>query len=194
MRVLMVLIALVATPFLVSVAQGSRSARNAQSDFRDVRHADEQSGDVQRAKHGDDKECKEKHANKGHHYGWRHGQHDDCDTPPPPTPVVLGGISGTVFVDWNYDGAQQTPDEPGIESWLVMLSGPVNATAVTDAAGSYSFTGLPAGTYTICEAQRFGWMQTGPLTASSCTSSYGYTITITAGQVVTLLDFGNLGG
>jgi SdrD B-like protein len=162
MRVLMVLIALVATPFLTSVAQGSPSA----------------------GKGGG--ECKAKHANNGKHLGWRNGQHDDCNAP------ALGGISGTVFYDLSYDGLHDA-DEAGLANWNVMLSGPVNATAVTDAAGNYSFTGLPAGTYTVCESQRFAWMQTGPLTASSCASGYGYTIVITAGQVVTLLDFGNVG-
>jgi hypothetical protein len=92
----------------------------------------------------------------------------------------------------SYDGLRDA-DEAGIGNWIVMLSGPVNASAVTDAAGNYSFTGLPAGTYTVCESQRYGWSQTGPLTESACTSGYGYTIVITAGQVLTLLDFGNVG-
>ena len=186
MRVLMVLTALAATPFLANATQ-SRSAHHVSSDVLEGRHADEHPRDQPRSKHGDDKECKEKHANKGNHYGWRHGQHDDCDQPP-----ALGGISGTVFYDMSYDGLRDT-EEPGIENWNVLLSGPVNATTVTDATGGYSFTGLPAGTYTICEAQRFAWMQTAPPDPSGCTSGFGYTIVITAGQVVTLLDFGNVG-
>jgi hypothetical protein len=168
MRVLTVLIALVATPFIANVAHGARPARNAQSDVRG-------------------EECKVKNANKGSQYGWRNGQHDNCDTPP-----VLGGISGTVFFDMSYDGVHDA-DEAGLENWTVMLSGPVSATAVTDAAGNYSFAGLPAGTYTVCESQRFGWMQTAPQGPSSCTSGFGYTIVITAGQAVSLLDFGNVG-
>jgi hypothetical protein len=189
MRVLMVLIALVTAPFLASTAQG-RSAHNASSDLRDVRNTDAQPGDDQRPTPGHDKECKDKHANNGNHYGWRHGQHDDddCGTPPP----VLGGISGTVFFDQNYDGVQQT-GEAGLANWYVMLSGPVNATAITDAAGNYSFTGLPAGTYTVCEAQRFAWIQTAPQTASSCTSGFGYTIVVPAGGAVNALNFGNVG-
>lgn len=185
MRVLMVLTALVATPFLVGVAQG-RSAHDVRSDRRDIRHADERPGHDRRARHGDERECKEKHANRGHHYGWRHGQHD-CDTPP-----VLGGISGTVFFDMSYDGVRDA-DEAGLESWTVMLSGPVTATTVTDAAGNYSFTGLPAGTYTVCEAQRFGWIQTAPQSPSGCASGFGYTVVITAGGTVGQNDFGNVG-
>jgi hypothetical protein len=154
------MVALVATPFLAGVAQASNESGVG--------------------------ECKVKHANAGNHYGWRNGQHDDCNAP------TLGGLSGTVFFDMSYDGVRDA-DEPGIENWFVMLTGPVNATTTTDAAGSYSFTGLPAGTYTVCESQRFGWIQTAPQEASSCTSGFGYTIVITAGQVVTQLDFGNVG-
>jgi SdrD B-like protein len=160
MRVLMVLIALVAAPFLTSVAQASSPARE---------------------------ECKDKHANKGNHFGWRNGQHDDCNPPP-----ALGGIQGTVFFDMSYDGVRDA-DEAGIANWLIMLSGPVNTTTVTDAAGNYSFTGLPAGTYTVCESQRFGWIQTAPQEASSCTSGLGYTIVVPAGGSVTAQDFGNVG-
>src|SRR2546427_6912346 len=34
---------------------------------------------------------------------------------------------------------------PGLAGWCVELSGPVSATAVTDASGAYLFFGLPAG-------------------------------------------------
>ena len=180
----MVLMALAATPFLASGAQG-RSAPKPSLDVRDVRHGDEKPGDDQRDKHGDG-ECKDKHANEGHHYGWRHGQHDDCAQP------ALGGISGSVFFDQSYDGVHDA-DEAGLASWTVMLSGPVNTTLFTDAAGNYSFTGLPAGTYTVCESQRFGWIQTAPQTASACTSGFGYTVVITAGGSASALDFGNVG-
>jgi len=212
MRVLMVLIALVATPFLTSAAQGSRS-HDAKPDVRDVLHSDVQSHDVRGAKHDDDdQECEaagskehgrseeaHKHASRGRHKGWRHGQHDEDDScgaplpppPPPPTPV-LGGISGTVFFDMSYDGVHDA-DEGGLANWLVMLSGPVNTTILTDAAGNYSFTGLPDGTYTVCESQRFGWIQTAPQGASGCTSGFGYTVIISAGGSATQQDFGNVG-
>ena len=195
MRVLMVLVALVATPFLTSAAQG-RSAQSPKADLKEARrggeHEDEQRGDDRRGgdrrdRHGDG-ECKEKHANHGRHEGWRHGQHDDCDAKAP----VLGGISGNVFFDMSYDGVRDA-DEPGIENWWIMLSGPVSATIATDAAGNYSFTGLPAGTYTVCEGQRFGWIQTAPQTESACASGLGYTIVITEGQSVDHQDFGNVG-
>jgi hypothetical protein len=120
----------------------------------------------------------------------------DCDTPPPPPPPppppTGGQVQGTVFFDLSFDGVRD-PDESGIENWLIMLSGPVSATTTTDAAGNYSFTGLPDGTYTVCEAQRFAWIQTLPQGPSSCTMGFGYTFVVAAGQVVTGLDFGNVG-
>src|SRR3989449_3500397 len=71
--------------------------------------------------------------------------------PPPAPPPVSGGgcvssgpaggtasIDGQVFVD--------ASPWPGLQSWCVTVSGPVNATAVTDASGNYLFPGLPAGT------------------------------------------------
>jgi hypothetical protein len=179
----MVLVALVATPFLASVAQG-RSAPSPKSDLREARHGDEQRGDDRRDKHGDGK----------------------CGRNMPTKAGTAGGMGSTtiamqrrcsahfrnVFFDLSYDGVRDA-GEPGIENWFIMLTGPVNATTTTDAAGSYSFTGLPAGTYMVCESQRFGWMQTAPPTESTCASGLGHTIVITAGQSVGLLDFGNVG-
>jgi hypothetical protein len=43
-------------------------------------------------------------------------------------------------------------------------------------AGTYSFTGLLAGTYTVCVVPNPGWLQTGPKTGTSCPSGVGYTI------------------
>jgi len=131
-------------------------------------------------------ECKDKHANNGKHLGWeRNGKLDNC------APAASGLIQGTVFFDMSYDGVRDA-DEAGLENWVVMLSGPVSATVVTDAAGNYSFTGLPVGTYTVCESQRFGWIQTAPQAASACTSGFGFTVVITGGPV-SAQDFGNVG-
>jgi len=184
MRVLMVLLALVTTPFVMSVAQDdSRHAPKQKTEHGKARRSDA----VRPHRDAATEECKE-HP-RGNAYGWEHGHDDEsCDSPPP----VAGSIQGTVFYDMSYDGVRDA-GEPGIESWIVMLSGPVNATIVTDAAGNYSFADLPAGTYTVCESQRFGWIQTSPLTASSCTSGYGYTVVVPAGGTVASLDFGNVG-
>ena len=42
------------------------------------------------------------------------------------------------------------PDENGLSGWTVQISGPMTQTAVTDGTGQYTFSGLTAGSYTIC--------------------------------------------
>jgi hypothetical protein len=173
----MVLVALVATPFLMSVAQGHPTKAKASATA--LQHS---------ATLADPEPCRDHPA--GNAYGWEHGQFVVCTEPPPPPPA--GQLQGTVFFDLSYDGVRDA-DEPGIENWFIMLTGPVSATVATDAAGNYSFTGLPDGTYTVCEATRFGWIQTAPQGPSQCTMGYGYTVVVVAGQVITGLDFGNVG-
>ncbi|HEY2807134.1 MAG TPA: SdrD B-like domain-containing protein [Gemmatimonadales bacterium] len=64
--------------------------------------------------------------------------------PPPPT----GVIGDYVWLDLNGDGIQNV-DESGIPGITVTLTGPVNATTTTDAAGGYLFSNLPLGTYQV---------------------------------------------
>ena len=85
---------------------------------------------------------------------------------------TTGSISGTVFHDRNNDGATN-PGEPALAGVTVTLTGQdVNGltitpvTAVTAADGSYTFTGLLAGTYTVTETQPAGYGQ-GIVTAGS---------------------------
>lgn len=68
----------------------------------------------------------------------------------------LGEIGDTVFYDMNNDGAQQIPDEPGIEGVDVVLECLDTDGAIlfadiqtTDANGMYLFTGVPAGFCTV---------------------------------------------
>ena len=71
---------------------------------------------------------------------------------------VLGGISGTVYLDLNNDGRQQI-GEPGLSGVIVTLTGTdaagaaVVKTAITNAAGEYQFTDLLAGNYTVTQTQ-----------------------------------------
>jgi len=66
-----------------------------------------------------------------------------------------GTLSGAVFVDLDNDGIRD-PNEVGIPGVTVNLTGPASRTTTTGPDGSYSFTGLIAGTYTITEAQPTG--------------------------------------
>jgi SdrD B-like domain len=60
-------------------------------------------------------------------------------------------LSGTVYQDSNGDGAIDTGDTgmAGVEVDLVNASGTVVAKATTAADGSYSFSNMAAGTYSI---------------------------------------------
>jgi hypothetical protein len=98
-----------------------------------------------------------------------------CPTPPPPQ-VGTTTISGIVFFDVDHDGSYIT-DEVGIASWQVVLTGPVNMTTMSDGnTGTYSFAGLPAGTYTVCVVPSPGWTQTSPAPGVACPSSNGFTV------------------
>src|SRR5262245_3059305 len=69
--------------------------------------------------------------------------------------LAPASLSGFVYRDIDNDGNRDA-NEPGYGGAVVTLSGPVNLRAVTAANGSYSFTDLPAGTYTLTETQLLG--------------------------------------
>ena len=180
MRALTVLLALAATPFLAGVAQQPVKTNNGLG--HDAAH------------------CA---ARTAQHPGKTINKCDPAPTagdPPPPVvnpPPVSGGgcvssgpaggtasIDGQVFVD--------ASPWPGLQNWCVTVSGPVNATAVTDASGNYLFPGLPAGTYTVCEAVQAGWHQTFPTSGPACATGLGWTITVMDGGGASFIWFGNL--
>jgi cyclophilin family peptidyl-prolyl cis-trans isomerase/uncharacterized surface anchored protein len=76
----------------------------------------------------------------------------------PTTGTGTASIAGSVFSDADDDGIRDT-GETGVSNVTVTLTGtddqsqPVSRTATTGTDGSYSFTGLRAGTYTIAETQ-----------------------------------------
>ena len=116
------------------------------------------------------------------------------DPLPPPTSETAE-IQGTAFGDVNGDFVW-SPGETGLEGWTIELSGPVTATAVTDALGNYSFVGLPPGTYTICEAPQISYWQSVPMEGPVCASgSIGYSRTVSTDQPGVRFignDFGNV--
>src|SRR4029077_5081952 len=191
MRAFTVVLALVATPFLAGVSQSPQGLK-----------CDNGKGDEHRSAQGT------AHAHKG--------VCKPADPPPPPVvnppsgdpppvlppppqppPPVSGGgcvssgpaggtasIDGQVFVD--------ASPWPGLQNWCVTASGPVNATAVTDASGNYLFPGLPAGTYTVCETVQSGWHQTFPTSGPACATGLGWTITVMDGGGASFIWFGDL--
>ncbi len=177
MRGYIVLLALLATPLAVGVSQlpGKSSCDNGQ-------------GSVNRSAQGT------AHAHKG----LCAVQDPPPPLPPPPPPppppsagcVNSGSTGGTASIDGQvYIDASPWP---GLQGWCLQLSGPVSATAVTDASGNYSFTGLPAGTYTLCEVVQSGWHQTFPTSGPACPGGYGWTITVADGSGASFIWFGNL--
>ena len=174
MRALIVLFALVATPYVAGVAQG-RTLKGKSS----VRPADV----TQPGLGHDDAHC-----------AMRADLHPDtdinkCSAPTlPPPPPAGGEIHGAVYNDANGDGLRD-PTEVGLGSWFVMLSGSTILPVQTGVNGDYAFTGLSAGSYTVCAQQRNFNIQTTPL-GNACGTQGGFSIVLSAGQVVTGQDFG----
>ena len=94
-------------------------------------------------------------------------------------------LSGQKFHDLDGDGIQDA-GESGLAGWTIQLdlgaNGTVDATAVTDASGNYSFTNLGPATYRLREVQQAGWTQT---TANPAD------VTLVSGQNVAGINFGN---
>lgn len=103
-----------------------------------------------------------------------------------------GVIRGHVFADANGNGMQD-PGEPGLAGRTVFLDtngngrlDPGEPTATTDGSGSYAFTGLAAGTYTVAEVLPAHYKQTLPAAPGT------YTVTLPTGtETVTGRDFGD---
>jgi uncharacterized repeat protein (TIGR01451 family) len=65
-----------------------------------------------------------------------------------------GALGGKVYVDMNANGRIDAEDTAGLGGVKVTAAGPTGVfRTTTDSTGSYSFARLPAGTYTITEAQ-----------------------------------------
>src|SRR5262249_34460157 len=81
--------------------------------------------------------------------------------PPPPPPPPSGSISGQVFVDGNQDGVLDTTVGDfalaAVRVALLSSDGTVVGSTTTGLDGSYGFTGLAAGTYTVRETQPIGY-------------------------------------
>ncbi len=210
MRALIVVLALVATPFLAGVSQSLQGS-----------NCDNGLGDEHRSDMG------QLHAHKGlcatpapapdaDGDGVPDSLDQCADTPlgtivdasgcpvaQPPGCVNsvgtgTGKVLGQVFVD---DPAQNFPYLAG---WCVELrdgSGAVIATAVTSGVNldlewnNYVFTGIPGGTYIVCEVlpPNSTWHETQPTSGPACGGGvFGVTVTFPDGGAADLIWFGNL--
>ncbi len=118
------------------------------------------------------------------------------DTVVPPPPSGTGAeIHGTAFGDLDMSFTRSA-GELGLAGWTITLSGAVTASTVTDADGNYSFVGLPAGTYLVCQAPQLSWWQSLPWDGPVCASgNYGYSRTVSPdapGVSIIGNDFGNV--
>lgn len=93
-----------------------------------------------------------------------------------------GVINGTKFLDRDCDGARDT-GEPALPGWTITAQGSQGSfSATTDATGAYQIA-VPAGTYTLTENSRPGWVQCSPQPPAN-------QVTVTGGGTATV-DFGN---
>jgi hypothetical protein len=179
MRVPIVILALVATPFIadVSQAQGTANSNKGKDNKKD--------------------ECLMPGLRKGHEaVDWllKHFDGKDCKPVPPPTPTptpdptptptpdptptptpdptptttpdptpapgTVGAISGVVFADddWSF---MPDPGEALLSGWTVQLisNGTVVKSTTTNANGEYSFTGIVFGDYNVCVVMKPGYSQ-----------------------------------
>ena len=122
----------------------------------------------------------------------------DCPPPPPPPPpppVATGvtSVSGILFFDVIQNGVLDT-DEVGLSGWTVQLTGNgVSQTFSTLGDGSYSFSGMSAGTYTLCVLPPGGWIQTAPTSGPACGTGFGMTIVAPSSATDTTLTGINFG-
>jgi hypothetical protein len=200
MRVPILVLALVATPFVASLSQDRGKVSPSAKLEASAKKADVKSDDVQQQGQHEDEKCEKGKKEKGQHN--QKGQHEDaaasCASTPPapaplPPPVGVAEIHGTVYYDKARAGLMG-PYDPGLAGWTVTLSGPVSATTTTDGLGAYAFTALPVGTYTVCEVRQVGWIQTAPVSGATCPSGFGWLLDVPAsmpGLWYGTIDFGN---
>jgi hypothetical protein len=104
--------------------------------------------------------------------------------------LIPGSIGGLVYEDANASGARD-PGEPALPGVTVTLT-PTDPpgdprTAVSAADGTFLFTTLPAGKYSVTQTPPEGFAQTQP-------ASGGYTIALASGESSLHNDFGNFHG
>jgi hypothetical protein len=101
----------------------------------------------------------------------------------------LNALGGFKFEDLNLNG-KWDHNEPTLEGWTITLTDQNGDTKSikTNSDGFYTFTGLASGTYTVCEEQQAGWMQTFPGTWNGC-----HEVTLTGpGHFTSCIHFGNV--
>jgi len=94
------------------------------------------------------------------------------------------GINGIVFDDVNGNSVKD-PGESGLQNWKIKITGTATDSVLSNSDGTYAFSNLAAGTYTISEVLQNGWIVTLPA------NPYTYTVSLQSSQNATGKDFGN---
>jgi hypothetical protein len=160
----MLLVAMIATPLLANVAQAQGKAEHANNRFKVCERTN--------AKNKKDKEVA---------FNSERREPKKCVPagPPPVTPPSggLAEVHGMAFTDANNNGVFDSGDSPlaGVPILLVGSS----ATTTSGADGTFGFTGVAVGMYTLCAVG--GQSQSTPSGGPVCpTGSSGYAIEIPA--------------
>lgn len=118
--------------------------------------------------------------------------------------VQTATLAGHVYDDANGNGSRNG-GEAGIAGATVKIAGtapdgtPVSFTATSAADGSYSFSKLPAASYTVTETQPSGWLDGGDSpgsaggTAAVTPGDQISGVTLTSSSAATGYDFGEFG-
>ena len=184
MRARIVVLALVLTPFVAGHSQSRGKASESARHESTAKLKKSEDGVQQQGEHEDKDKCPAgtaaaKSSSKDHKQEGQHeGSDDKCTPAAPPVPVGIAQIHGTVYSDLNGNGRLEY-GEPGLAGWTVTLSGPVTATTVSAWDGSYVFTALPVGVYTVCGVPQSGWITTAPVTGP-CAGGFGWTLDVPA--------------
>jgi hypothetical protein len=203
MRVLAVVLALVAIPFVAGVSQAPyQDPKNCGTHLTPAEKASARVSRVSAVLvHGG------KHGVMDRPCGSTETPPPVSDTlPPPPAPepepdpvpsacqVTAQGTTG-----WTVDGKVSDYTDlwapVPLKGWCIQLSGAVTATVMTRDDGTYQFTGLTDGAYTVCEVLLSGYTQIYPTLAWGATQcangTLGWTFTL-EGFSGSFVDFRNV--
>ena len=95
------------------------------------------------------------------------------------------------FEDVNGNGLQDN-GEQNLEGWTITATGNgFESSTQTDADGFYEFTGVPDGTFLICEQVQSGWNQTFPSSGTACPTGFGHSVSVSDEGSSVNNNFGN---
>jgi len=121
---------------------------------------------------------------------------DPAPAPPPPAPscastgaLALGNASITGKVTNSSTGVPLVGWCVDIFGTVLATNAPISATMPTDATGTYSFTGLPDGHYSVCIEVQSGWTVQFPTLGVACPVDYMFDLNPVSGVAVSFINF-----